>query len=136
MGRAFTAMTDALYDRLDAIESFAADVSHEIKNPLTSIRSAAEILPLAKDEARRDKLIAVIQHDVKRLDRLITDISNASRLDAELAREDVAPSIWRACSAISSRSTRRRTRMRTSPDQRSSWSPTAAVCAFGAMKAR
>ncbi len=91
MGRAFTAMTDALYDRLDAIESFAADVSHEIKNPLTSIRSAAEILPLAKDEARRDKLIAVIQHDVKRLDRLITDISNASRLDAELAREDVAP---------------------------------------------
>ncbi len=90
MGRAFTAMTDALYDRLDAIESFAADVSHEIKNPLTSIRSAAEILPLAKDAARRDKLIAVIQHDVKRLDRLITDISNASRLDAELAREDVS----------------------------------------------
>ena len=90
MGRAFTAMTDALYDRLDAIESFAADVSHEIKNPLTSIRSAAEILPLAKDEERRDKLIAVIQHDVKRLDRLITDISNASRLDAELAREDLA----------------------------------------------
>lgn len=90
MGRAFIAMTDALYDRLDAIESFAADVSHEIKNPLTSIRSAAEILPLAKDEARRDKLIAVIQHDVKRLDRLITDISNASRLDAELAREDLS----------------------------------------------
>ena len=90
MGRAFTAMTDALYDRLDAIESFAADVSHEIKNPLTSIRSAAEILPLAKDEVLRDKLIAVIQHDVKRLDRLITDISNASRLDAELAREDLS----------------------------------------------
>ena len=89
MGRAFIAMTDALYDRLDAIESFAADVSHEIKNPLTSIRSAAEILPMAKDEARRDKLIAVIQHDVKRLDRLITDISNASRLDAELARDDL-----------------------------------------------
>jgi two-component system sensor histidine kinase ChvG len=90
LGQAFAAMTNALYDRLDAIESFAADVSHEIKNPLTSIRSAAEILPLAKDDARRDKLIKVIQHDVKRLDRLVTDISNASRLDAELAREDLA----------------------------------------------
>jgi two-component system sensor histidine kinase ChvG len=89
MGRAFTQMTNALYDRLDAIEAFAADVSHEIKNPLTSIRSAAEILPLAKDDAKRARLIDVIQHDVKRLDRLITDISNASRLDAELAREDL-----------------------------------------------
>ena len=89
LGRAFSAMTNALYDRLDAIESFAADVSHEIKNPLTSIRSAAEILPKAKDDERRAKLIGVIQHDVKRLDRLITDISNMSRLDAELAREDL-----------------------------------------------
>ena len=89
MGRAFTQMTNALYDRLDAIEAFAADVSHEIKNPLTSIRSASEILPLAKDDAKRARLIDVIQHDVKRLDRLITDISNASRLDAELAREDL-----------------------------------------------
>ncbi|WP_421856464.1 stimulus-sensing domain-containing protein [Oceanicaulis sp.] len=89
MGRAFSQMTNALYDRLDAIEAFAADVSHEIKNPLTSIRSAAEILPLAKDDAKRARLIDVIQHDVKRLDRLITDISNASRLDAELAREDL-----------------------------------------------
>lgn len=90
LGRAFADMTTALYDRLDAIESFAADVSHEIKNPLTSIRSAAEVLPRAPDEARRDKLIGVIQHDVKRLDRLVTDISNASRLDAELARDDLA----------------------------------------------
>ena len=89
LGEAFAAMTNALYDRLDAIETFAADVSHEIKNPLTSIRSAAEILPLAKDDERRAKLIGVIQHDVRRLDRLITDISNASRLDAELAREDL-----------------------------------------------
>lgn len=89
MGRAFTQMTNALYDRLDAIEAFAADVSHEIKNPLTSIRSASEILPLARDDAKRARLIDVIQHDVKRLDRLITDISNASRLDAELAREDL-----------------------------------------------
>lgn len=89
MGRAFSAMTEALYDRLDAIESFAADVAHEIKNPLTSIRSAAEVLPMAKDAERRDRLIKVIQHDVNRLDRLITDISNASRLDAELARDRV-----------------------------------------------
>lgn len=90
LGRAFADMTTALYDRLDAIERFAADVSHEIKNPLTSIRSAAEVLPKARDELRRDRLIEVIQHDVKRLDRLITDISNASRLDAELARDDLA----------------------------------------------
>jgi two-component system, OmpR family, sensor histidine kinase ChvG len=90
LSTAFSQMTNALYDRLDAIESFAADVAHEIKNPLTSIRSAAETLPLARDDAQRARLIAVIQHDVRRLDRLITDISNASRLDAELAREDLA----------------------------------------------
>jgi two-component system sensor histidine kinase ChvG len=81
-------MTTALYARIDAIESFAADVSHELKNPLTSLRSAVETLPLAKSEASRARLLEVIQHDVKRLDRLITDISDASRLDAELARED------------------------------------------------
>ncbi|XBQ17438.1 MAG: stimulus-sensing domain-containing protein [Oceanicaulis sp.] len=89
LGRAFTGMTNALYDRLDAIESFAADVSHEIKNPLASIRSAAEILPIAKDPEKRERLIRLIEHDVKRLDRLVTDISNASRLDAELSRETV-----------------------------------------------
>lgn len=81
-------MTNALYNRIDAIESFAADVSHELKNPLTSLRSAVETLPLAKNPESRERLMAVIQHDVKRLDRLITDISDASRLDAELARED------------------------------------------------
>ena len=91
LGIALSEMTEALYDRLDAIESFAADVSHELKNPLTSIRSAVEVLPLAKDEERRDRLLAVIAADVKRLDRLITDISRASRVDAELAREDVGP---------------------------------------------
>ncbi|MCM2502322.1 sensor histidine kinase [Aureimonas altamirensis] len=80
-------MTNALYARMDAIESFAADVSHELKNPLTSLRSAVETLPLARNEESRQRLLAVIQHDVKRLDRLITDISDASRLDAELARE-------------------------------------------------
>nr|WP_238934406.1 stimulus-sensing domain-containing protein [Maricaulis parjimensis] len=91
LGIALSEMTEALWDRLDAIESFAADVSHELKNPLTSIRSAVETLPLAKDDERRDRLLAVITSDVKRLDRLITDISKASRVDAELAREDVGP---------------------------------------------
>ena len=81
-------MTNALYARIEAIESFAADVSHELKNPLTSLRSAVETLPLAKNPQSRDRLMEVIQHDVRRLDRLITDISDASRLDAELARDD------------------------------------------------
>ncbi len=81
-------MTRALYARIDAIESFAADVSHELKNPLTSLRSAVETLPLAKNATSRERLLEIIQHDVRRLDRLITDISDASRLDAELARED------------------------------------------------
>ncbi len=80
-------MTQAIYARIDAIESFAADVSHELKNPLTSIRSAAETLQIARTPEQQAKLLAVIQKDVARMDRLITDISNASRLDAELARE-------------------------------------------------
>ena len=91
LGVALSDMTEALYDRLDAIESFAADVAHELKNPLTSIRSAVEVLPKAKDDERRDRLLAVITADVGRLDRLISDISRASRVDAELAREDVEP---------------------------------------------
>lgn len=81
-------MTTALYDRIDAIESFAADVSHELKNPLTSLRSAVETLPLARTEDSKKRLLDIIQHDVRRLDRLISDISDASRLDAELARSD------------------------------------------------
>ncbi len=84
-------MTDALYGRIDAIERFAADVAHELKNPLTSLRSAAETLPLAKDDAVRSRLLVIIEEDVKRLDRLISDISDASRLDAELAREEAEP---------------------------------------------
>ena len=84
-------MTTALYNRIDAIESFAADVAHELKNPLTSLRSAVETLPLAKDEKSRQRLVAIVQDDVKRLDRLISDISDASRLDAELARAEAAP---------------------------------------------
>ena len=84
-------MTDALYSRIEAIESFAADVAHELKNPLTSLRSAVETLPLAKTDSSRGRLMAVIQHDVKRLDRLISDISDASRLDAEMQRNDAHP---------------------------------------------
>jgi len=84
-------MTEALYNRIEAIERFAADVSHELKNPLTSLRSAVETLPLVKSPEPRQRLMDVIQHDVRRLDRLISDISNASRLDAELAREDRKP---------------------------------------------
>ena len=81
-------MTGALYSRIEAIESFAADVAHELKNPLTSLRSAVETLPLAKTDTSRERLLEVIQHDVKRLDRLISDISDASRLDAELQRQE------------------------------------------------
>ncbi|WP_127145129.1 stimulus-sensing domain-containing protein [Pelagibacterium montanilacus] len=81
-------MTNALYNRIEAIERFAADVAHELKNPLTSLRSAVETLPLAKTAADRKRLADIIQHDVRRLDRLISDISNASRIDAELAREN------------------------------------------------
>jgi two-component system sensor histidine kinase ChvG len=84
-------MTDALYNRIEAIEMFAADVAHELKNPLTSLRSAVETLPLARSENSRSRLLTVIEHDVKRLDRLISDISDASRLDAELQRQDLAP---------------------------------------------
>ncbi len=79
-------MTDALHQRMDAIERFAADVSHEIKNPLTSLRSAVETAARVSDPGQQRRLMAVILEDVQRLDRLITDISNASRLDAELSR--------------------------------------------------
>ena len=91
LSRALRDMTNALYSRLDAIESFAADVSHELKNPLTSLRNAASLLPAIKTDSDRQKLVDIINHDVRRLDRLITDISDASRLDAELARETARP---------------------------------------------
>jgi two-component system sensor histidine kinase ChvG len=83
-------MTNALYTRIEAIESFAADVAHELRNPLTSLRSAVETLPLAKTDDSRRRLLEVIEHDVKRLDRLISDISDASRLDAELQRQEAS----------------------------------------------
>jgi two-component system sensor histidine kinase ChvG len=81
------AMTATLYDRIGATERFAADVAHELKNPLTSLASAMEMLVRAPDDATRQKLMALVRADVKRIDRLITDISDASRLDAELSRE-------------------------------------------------
>ncbi|MEJ1970662.1 MAG: stimulus-sensing domain-containing protein [Rhizomicrobium sp.] len=82
-----SAMTRALYDRIDAIERFAADVAHELKNPLTSLKSAVEMLGRADTDDARARMMAIVRNDVKRIDRLITDISDASRLDAELSRE-------------------------------------------------
>jgi len=84
-----SAMTRALYDRIDAIERFAADVAHELKNPLTSLKSAVEMFRRANDDNSRDRLVTIIMNDIARIDRLITDISDASRLDAELSREQV-----------------------------------------------
>lgn len=91
LARVLNEMTNALYKRMEAIEAFAADVAHELKNPLTSLRSAAETLQIARTEEQQTKLLRIVQHDVRRLDRLITDISDASRLDAELARQDTEP---------------------------------------------
>ena len=85
---AMRGMVTALYDRIDANEQFAADVSHEIKNPLASLRSAVGSLRFVKKEENREKLLDVIEHDVRRLDRLVSDISNASRLDSELVKEE------------------------------------------------
>ncbi|SMX46718.1 sensor histidine kinase [Maliponia aquimaris] len=85
---ALRGMVGALYDRIDANEQFAADVSHEIKNPLASLSSAVGSLRMVKKEEHRTKLLDVIEHDVRRLDRLVSDISNASRLDAELVKEE------------------------------------------------
>jgi two-component system, OmpR family, sensor histidine kinase ChvG len=84
-------MTDALWLRMRAIESFAADVAHEIKNPLSSLRSAVETVARISDPEKQRRLIAIIQEDVERLDRLISDISDASRLDAELGRLELSP---------------------------------------------
>ena len=91
LSRALNDMTAAIYRRMEAIETFAADVAHELKNPLSSLRSAAELLPRARTEEQRNELVRVIGDDVRRLDRLITEISDASRLDAELARERGKP---------------------------------------------
>lgn len=87
MADAFHAMTASLYKRIDASEKFAADVAHELKNPLAAARSTAYALEFAKDDTQRNELVEQIQNELKRLNRLITDVSNTSRLDAELARQ-------------------------------------------------
>ncbi len=88
---ALRGMISALYNRIDGNEQFAADVAHEIKNPLASLRSAVGTLRMVMREDQREKLLDVIDHDVRRLDRLVSDISNASRLDSELVKEDQEP---------------------------------------------
>lgn len=84
---AMRGMVSALYDRIDANEQFAADVAHEIKNPLASLRSAVGTMRVAKRDDQRERLLEVIEHDVRRMDRLVSDISNASRLDSDLVKE-------------------------------------------------
>ncbi len=91
MAGAFARMTSALYRRIEASEKFAADVAHELKNPLAAARGTADVLTYAKTDAERQELVAQIQGELKRLNRLITDVSNASRLDAELARQQMVP---------------------------------------------
>jgi len=88
LSRALRGMVKALYNRIDGNEQFAADVAHEIKNPLASLQSAVGTLRMVKRDDQREKLMDVIEHDVRRLDRLVSDISNASRLDAELVKEE------------------------------------------------
>jgi two-component system sensor histidine kinase ChvG len=84
-------MTDALWKRMDAIEQFAADVAHEIKNPLSSVQSAVETIARLDDPEQQKKLLQIVRDDVARLDRLISDISSASRIDAELSRAKMEP---------------------------------------------
>jgi len=91
LSQALRHMTESLWARLDAIEGFAADVAHEIKNPLTSLRSAVETVARVDDPAQQRQLMSIILDDVARLDRLISDISDASRLDAELSRAQTQP---------------------------------------------
>ena len=87
LSSALRAMVTALYDRIDANERFATDVAHEIKNPLASLRSAVGAMAIAKPGSQRQELLDVIDHDVRRLDRLLSDISNASRPESDLVKE-------------------------------------------------
>jgi len=91
LGGAISDMTSALRQRIDAVEAFAADVAHELKNPLASLRSAVESLPKVQDPALRAQLSDIAAHDVRRIDRLVTEISEASRIDAELSRATFEP---------------------------------------------
>ncbi len=116
LARAVSDMSQALRQRIDATESFAADVSHELKNPIASLRSALESMTRIKDEALRRKLLDIAQDDVRRLDRLITDIAEASRIDAQLTRStfqliDMGQLIGRVVSAQSTRENEARVRI-------------------------
>ena len=91
LSAALRGMVTALYDRIDSNEQFAADVAHEIKNPLASLRSAVGTMRVAKRPDQVEKMLDVVEHDVRRLDRLVSDISNASRLDSELVKEEQEP---------------------------------------------
>jgi two-component system sensor histidine kinase ChvG len=91
LARAVSDMTAALRQRIDAVESFAADVAHELKNPLASLRSALEALEKVEDTHLRRQLTDIAAHDVRRIDRLVTEIAEASRIDAELSRSTFAP---------------------------------------------
>lgn len=91
LSEALRDMTESLWRRMDATEHFAADVAHEIKNPLTSLRSAVETVGRVKDPEQQKRLMSIIMDDVARLDRLISEISDASRLDAEMSRAEMSP---------------------------------------------
>lgn len=91
LSESLQAMTEALWNRMDAIERFAADVSHELKNPLTSLKSALETAARIKDVEKKDRLMAIVEQDIRRLDRLITDIAEASRVDSELSKAELLP---------------------------------------------
>ena len=126
---ALIGMTGALYARIGAIESFAADVAHEIKNPLSSLRSAVESMDYARTDEQRQRLLDVIESDVRRMDRLVTDISNASRIDAELVRERMKPfnlgEVIAVLAAVTeAEGARRRVRVET-------WLPEAGLTAVG-----
>lgn len=101
LSAALIKMTDTLWERLDATERFAADVAHEIKNPLSSMRSAVETINTISNPEKKQRLMEIIHEDIRRLDRLITDISNLSRLDAELSREVFLPiNIYKLLSSL------------------------------------
>ena len=136
---AMRGMVAALYERIESNEQFAADVAHEIKNPLASLRSAVGTMRVAKREDQREKLLDVIDHDVRRLDRLVSDISNASRLDSELVKEgrrklqsleDAGESerVSGPGSQIQGRRLHHRSACRTHPDRRAGGAAGASVC--------
>ena len=91
LARAVHDMTESLRQRIDATEAFAADVTHELKNPLASLRSAIDTLERVEEPALRKQMLELVRHDIQRLDRLVVDVAEASRLDAELSRARFEP---------------------------------------------